>query len=371
MANMFDYLKWRGDITFKVSPFNPVDNIILSQLSYLTLDDIVPQLKDKDGISLDLAVRIFNEKSKENGFVFTSQFKEDPDLIRALSVSKRFRNCQLFGYENIINKDLELQFSALCIYTEDNHCFVAFRGTDVSIVGWKEDFNMSFLDVIPSQLQAVIYLEKMAPLIAGDLRVGGHSKGGNLAVYASSQCDKKIQNRIKAVYTNDAPGFNDKFISSPGFAAIKKRIHSYVPQASVIGMLMENGWENNMIQSSGNGLMQHCLYLWDVTYNDLIPAGKATPGSQIVNKTIRDWLKNHDCSQREHLIEALYHILNAADLRSISEFEKSWLAATGRVLKSLKEVDEPSKKIIMDTLGEIFISIGKNIKPFIRNKTKN
>jgi hypothetical protein len=346
MANIFDYLKWKGDLDFKSSPFNPVDNIILSQLSYLTMDNIVPKLKDKDGISIDLAVRIFNEKSKEPNFVFTSQFKEDPDLIRALSASKRFRNCQLFAYENNINTELEQQFSALCIFTGDDHCFVAFRGTDVSIVGWKEDFNMGFLDVIPSQLKAVEYLEKMAPYIPGSIRVGGHSKGGNLAVYASSMCDKKIQNRIKAVYSNDAPGFNEKFITSSGFTAIKDRIHSYVPQASIIGMLLEHGFDSRVIKSSENGFMQHCLYSWEVMGSDLVNAEVTTAGSRFINNTLREWLTAQNNDQRELFIDTLYHVLNAADIKSINEFEKNKFSIAGKVLKSFSNIDETTKKMI-------------------------
>ena len=365
MANMFDYLKWRGDLDFNASPFNPIDNIILSQLSYLTLDDIVPQLKDKDGISIDLAVRIFNEKSKENDFVFTSQFKEDPDLIRALSASKRFRNCQLFGFENNINEDLELQFSALCIYTGDNHCFIAFRGTDVSIVGWKEDFNMGFLDVIPSQLEAVKYLEKMAPYIAGNLRIGGHSKGGNLAVYAASQCHKSIQKRIKAIFSNDAPGFNDKIISSPGLAAVKNRIYSYIPQASVIGMLLEHGFDSRLIKSNQNGIMQHCLYSWEVMGSDLIQAENATTGSRFINKTLREWLSAQDNNSRELFIETLYHILNTADVKSVNDFEKNWVSSAGKVLKSFSNVDEGTKKMITKSIFRFLGLAKRNIDMFL------
>jgi len=364
MANIFDYLKWRGDLSFNTDPFNPVDNIILSQLSYLTLDNIVPQLKDKDGISIELAVKLFDEKSREPGFVFTSQFKEDPDLIRALGASRRFRNCQLFGYENKINNDLEQQFSALCIYTGDNHCFIAFRGTDVSLVGWKEDFNMSFLDVIPSQLEAVKYLEKMSPFIAGNIRIGGHSKGGNLAVYAASQCEKKIQHRIKAVYSNDAPGFNKKITASAGLESIKHIIYSYVPQASVIGMLMEHGFDSRVVKSSENGIMQHNLYSWEVMQNDLVGAQKTTTGSRFINNTLREWLSAQDYDQREMFIETLYHVLNDADVKSVHDFETNWIASAGKVLKSFSHIDEDTKKIITKSLFGLLNSAKNNLEIF-------
>ncbi|MCL2440793.1 MAG: DUF2974 domain-containing protein [Treponema sp.] len=365
MANMFDYLSWRGDIDFSASPFNPVDNIIFSQLAYLTLDGIVPGPEQKNGISIELAVRVLNEKLKQPGFKLTSTFKEDPDLIRALGASKRFGSCQLFGYVNYFDVLCEIQFSALSIYT-DIGFFIVFRGTDSSLVGWKEDFNMCFKEVIPSQLEAVKYLEKMASTINGPLRISGHSKGGNLAIYAASQCRKNIQKRITHVYCNDAPGFHEKVISSDGFKKIKDRIHTFVPQASIIGMFLEHGNDYNIVQSSESGLMQHCLYSWEVTHNDLVRADKTTASSSFINKTIREWINKHDNVQREQFIEALYHIFNAADVKSVAEFENSWLSSTGRVLKSLSNVDEIQKKYIKKTVIELFRAAGKNIETLMK-----
>jgi len=368
MANMFDYLSWRGDLSFLDSPFNPIDNIILSQLSYFTMDEIIPELKDKTGISIDLAVRIFDEKSKQPGFNFTSQFKEDPHLIRALGSSRRFGNCQLFGYENLIDTDRQLQFSAMCIYTGDGYCFIAFRGTDSSIVGWKEDFNMSFKEVIPSQIEAVKYIERMSPKIKGHLRVGGHSKGGNLAIYASSQCSKKIQKRIKKIYCNDAPGFHKKFLLSEGYAAVKNKIQSYVPQFSVIGMVLEHGYDSTIIKSSESGLMQHSLYSWEVMCNDLVRAEKTTAGSRFVNKTIREWLDKQDIAHREQFTETLYNILSAADVKSIYELEKTWFTSAGKMLKSLTHIDDETRKFVFKTIVELFRSAGRNIETFMKQE---
>ncbi|MCL2196085.1 MAG: DUF2974 domain-containing protein [Treponema sp.] len=370
MAGIFDYLAWRGDLDFNVSPFNPVDNIIFSQFAYLTLDGIVPPPEEKEGISIDLAVRIYNEKIKEPDFKLSSIFKEDHDLIRALGSSKRFGNCQLFGYVNHVDIEREIQFAAVCIYTSDGYSFVAFRGTDCSIVGWKEDFNMCFKDVIPSQIEAVNYLEKMAPVIKGRLRVGGHSKGGNLAIYASANCGKKIKKRIKTVYSNDAPGFNDKFLSSRGFKEIKDRIRFFAPQSSIIGMFMDHGTDTAIIRSSESGLMQHNLYSWDITHNDLVRAQRSTVSSQFINKTLRGWLENMDNEKRERFIEALYDIISLANVKSTAELETSWLSITGRVLKSLGSIEESKRKVIRETIGELFNSAGRNIDTLVKQEEK-
>jgi len=366
---MFDYIKWRGDVDFNTLPFNPVDNIIFSQLSYLTLDGIVPGPDEKDGISIDLAVRIFDEKIKSpQGIKLTSFFKEDPDLIRALANSKRFGNCHLFGYVNKFDEDRELQFSAICIFTSDRHCFVAFRGTDVSLIGWKEDFNMCFKKEIPSQAEAVKYLEKMSPLIKLPLRIGGHSKGGNLAIYAASNCNKNIRNNITDIYSNDSPGFHEYVIKSPGFEAVKDKIHSFVPQSSIIGMFLEHGCDYSVIKSNEAGLMQHSLYSWEVTHNDLVRAEKSTLSSQYINKTLREWINSLDNERREQFIEALYEIISAAEVKSITDLEKSWFTSVGKVLKSLRAADESKRKLIRQTLKELFQAAGKNFEKYLKHK---
>jgi len=362
MANMFDYISWRGDLSFSASPFNPVDNIILSQLSYLTLDDIVPDPCGRDGISIELAVRIFNEKlHSPQGLKQSSIFKEDPDLIRALSLSRRFGDCQLFGHINHVDVNAEIQFSALCIHLGDGTCFIAFRGTDSSVVGWKEDLNMSFKDAVPSQLEAVNYIEKMAPMIDGPLRIGGHSKGGNLAIYAAAHCKAGIQQRIIEIYSNDAPGFNDKIINGTEYAAIKNRIKSYVPQSSIVGMFFEHGVEDIVIKSSENGLMQHSLYSWEVTHNDLARGDNVTMSSRFVNKTIKDWISGLDNEQREQFIDAIFTILSESEFTSLNELEESWFPIAMRIFKSIGSTDENTKKFIRHTFFDLFRSARKNI----------
>jgi len=365
MANLFDYLLWRGDLSFRESPFNPVDNVIFSQLAYLTFDGIIPSPEEKTAINLSLAVRIFREKLNANVIKSTSGFKEDPDFIKAIISSKRFSGCELFGFINHFDTELEIQFSAFCVSTNDGCTSIIFRGTDSSLVGWKEDFNMCFMDVIPSQLIAVNYLEKMARCIRGSLRIGGHSKGGNLAIYAAAHCKKNIQKRIKNIYSNDAPGFNEKVTSGAGYKAIKDKIKSFVPQSSIIGMFLQEGNYFTVIHSSESGLMQHCQYSWEVTHNNLVLAEKSTPSSRFVNNIIREWIDTHDKDDKEKFIEALYYVLKEADVKSTIELEKTWFTSIGRVMKSLNGMEETSKKFMKKTFLELFRSAGNNIKDFM------
>jgi hypothetical protein len=288
-------------------------------------------------------------------------YKGDPELVKNLGLSNRFGNCRLFGYVNLIDNKRELQFSALCADTGDGLCFIVYRGTDFTLVGWKEDFNMSFSEVIPAQNEAVKYLKKMAEKITGPLRIGGHSKGGNLAVYAASQSGTEIQKRITEIYSNDAPGFHESVIGSQGFASIRGRIHSFIPQSSVVGMLLEHGNDYTVIKSSSIGLLQHDLYTWEVTHNNLVNVDQVTPGSRFVDKTVRDWINGLDKAHREKFFDALYDILSASQAKSIPELERSWFTAAGRMIYTLSNIDNPTKSLLRKTIRALLRSAGKNI----------
>ena len=362
MANVFDYLFWRGDLSFTQSPFNPVDNIIFSQLSYLPLDRIVPGIDEKKGISIGLTAEIFAEKlRRESSMRKAVMFKEDSAFISALGASTRFRDCELRGFMNHIDISQEKQFAALSIITGDDYSFIAYLGTDATLVGWKEDFNMSFSDAVPAQLEAVSYLEKMAKEINGSLRIGGHSKGGNLAVYAAAFCGQKTNRRISAVYSNDAPGFHRRVIESEGFQRIKDRIYSFVPQSSVIGMLLEHGEDYTVIKSSETGLMQHALYSWEVTHNGMVYLDKITQESRFVDKTLREWINGLDYEHREQFIEALYTILSAAQVKSFPELTADWFKSTGRMIQSFKNIDESTRTLMGKTLTALFRAARNNI----------
>jgi len=376
MANLLDYIRWRGDLDFSQSPFNPVDNIILSQFSYLPLDGIVGG-PDEDGeITIGIAATIFSQRLQKNVSRVKQAIlcKDDPALLRALGSSNRFGNCRVRGYVNLIDTNRGIQFSAICINTGDNSSFVAYRGTDMTLVGWKEDFNMSFNEAVPAQLEAVAYLEKMAKKIRGPLRVGGHSKGGNLAIYAAAFCSKRVRGRITDVYSNDAPGFHQRVIASDGFAEIRNRIRSFVPQASVVGMLLEHDNDYTVIKSTQTGLMQHELYSWEVMGDNMVHVNAVTEGSRFVDNVMREWIGNLDNVQREQFLEALYTILSATQAKSLSDPEVSWFQAAGRMLKSLSSIDNPTKELIKKTLSKLINSTQHNIylllNPEKDNKSK-
>ena len=364
---MFDYFSWRGDLRFSQSPFNPVDNIIFSQLSYLPMDGIVPGLDSDETISIGEAAAILGKRLKRKSDSLHRQliFKDDPGFISAIGSSERFKHCGLAGYVNHIDISSEKQFSVVSVIIDKTSSFIAFRGTDANIIGWKEDLNMGFSEVIPSQLEAVEYLETMAKKIKGPLRLGGHSKGGNLAVYAAAFCRAMTRRRIRAIYSNDAPGFHRKVIESKGFAEIRGRIQSFVPQSSVVGMLLEHGDDYTVIKSAQTGIMQHELYSWEVSHNDMIRLDEVSQGSRFLDKTLREWINGLDYEHRQQFADALYTILSATQAKSFPELSKDWFKSVGLMLQSLKNIDESTRTLMGKTLAALFRAARNNINTLL------
>jgi hypothetical protein len=363
MANVFDYIRWRGDLSFHQSPFNPVDNIILTHLSYLPFDGIVPSPDEKNTISLYKAAEMIAAVLKRNPQSYDDVLvnKEDPSLLAALGSCERYRHLKLSGYVNQIDLLEEKQFSALTIMTGDRSSLIAYRGTDNTLVGWKEDFNMSFSTPVPAQLEAVAYLEKMAGRLRGKLRLGGHSKGGNLAVYAAAFCNKKVQCRIAAIYSNDAPGFSREVIAGSGYRAVKKRIHAFIPQSSIIGLLFEHDDDYTVVKSTQTGIMQHDVYSWEVNHNDVIRLDTVTQGSHFIDRTLKEWIGGMDREQRQRFTEALYDILSSTEAKSLPKLGARWFKNATSMIQTYKGIDDSTRDLISQTIFALFKSAKNNI----------
>ena len=241
MAALTDYLAWRGDIDFSAVPPNEVDSLIFSQIIYLDFADIVPESKTEKGVTLLAAMKQYlklrrEEKKTSLGALIP---KEIILLATHAARSKRFGSLYLNGFVNKINEEDQSQFCAMTFNLGNNEKYIVFRGTDDTIVGWKENFNMSFMLPIPAQLEALEYVSEVADTFDGSIYIGGHSKGGNLAVFSATESDEQIKPRIKAVYNNDGPGFTREFIESEKYLQIRGKIQTFVPESSVVGMLLD------------------------------------------------------------------------------------------------------------------------------------
>lgn len=361
MANIFDYLNWRGELTVAQAGFNNVDALILSRLSYIpfegaVLDDLLE--KTTIGLAADTFLAQDSPSDKVN-------VPQDVELLRRLAKSERFKDMLLSGYVNEIDYDKQKQFSAITIDLTDNTHFISFRGTDNTLVGWKEDFNMSFMTPVPAQEDAVGYMEAVAAKVPGYIRAGGHSKGGNLAVYAASFCSEPVRERITGVYNFDGPGFDASVLSQNGYAAIRERIRTFVPQSSVVGMMLEHEEEYLIVSSKQIGLLQHDLYSWEVMGNDLIYLETVTNSSKFIDRTLKNWVSKMEPDQREQVIDAVYGVLKSTDAKTIKELSNKWYKNAQSVVKSLTSLDEPMKQVVSQTLFLLLSSAKENL---IKNK---
>lgn len=348
MANILDYLEWRGDLDFKKTKFNEIDSLILSRFSYFPLDGL---LKNDKKITIKEAYERFLKKGEKNCRILQI---EDLQLFPAMAKSARFGDLYITNFINKIDKEEEKQFSAVTILLPNNVMYVSYRGTDNTLVGWKEDFNLSFDSDVPSQHDAVNYLEKVAKELKGKIMIGGHSKGGNLAVYAGIFCNDETKKRIVEVYNHDGPGMNSMVIETKQYKKSVKKIHTYVPQSSVIGRLLYHEEQYTVIQSVEKGIMQHDLYSWQVLGQKFVTLNEVTNGSEIVDKVIKSWLNGVTPKQREEFVNTLYQIISSTDAETLSELSSNWIKNAGKVLKAYQTSDEESKKIISQTLTAVF-----------------
>ena len=262
MGNIMDYISWRGDLSFEQSQFNEVDNLILACFSYVNLDGISAVTKQK-GIGLKKLTKEFmklhtmKELEADKSFIRLAPF-----MMMKMAKSVRFGKCVVRNYVNDIVTEAEQQFAAMEIVLEDGTSYVSFRGTDDTIIGWKEDFNLS-TGVVPAQKRAIEYLQKISEHTDGMLRVGGHSKGGNLAIYGSVMC-KSAHEKILEIYSNDGPGFSREFQELPEMKEMMPKIIRIIPEYSIIGTLLEHEKEPVIVASSSKGLLQHDGFSWEV-----------------------------------------------------------------------------------------------------------
>lgn len=337
MADIFDYLHWRGDLRVEQDGFNEIDALVLARLSYAPFDRIALHTADVPTAIWEAAGSLLKAAGIEQAVLW----KHDIDLLRTLAKSERYRNMLLHSYVNQIEEDTQKQFSAITVQIGEKLNFVSFRGTDNTLVGWKEDFNMCFTCPVPAQKSAVEYLEAMASSLNGNLIVGGHSKGGNLAVYAAAFCKPEIQKRIITVYNFDGPGFEKEVLSAAQYGQICGRIKTFIPQSSIVGLLLEHEEQYIIVKSIQKiGFLQHDLYSWTVERNHLCYLNHVTNSSKFLDHTLKGWVADMTPAQREELIDALYSIIQQTNAHTLRELGDNWFVNAKTIHASIKSLDE-------------------------------
>lgn len=346
MANLFDYIVWRGDLTLAQSGFNEIDGMILARLSYVPFEWVADALHNTATIG-SVAAALLCVPDIENKVTSA----EDINLLRALAESPRFCTMELFAYENQLDLESQTQFSAITVRLQDELIYIAFRGTDHTLVGWKEDFNMTFVCPVPAQRLAVDYLAKIAKSVDSKMILGGHSKGGNLAVYAAAFCPPAIQARIQAVYNYDGPGFEEAILRTENYQAICSRVSTFVPQSSIVGMLLEHEEKYTIVHSTQKtGIWQHDVYSWEVQQAHFSYLETVTNSSRFINSTLKAWLAELDYAQREQFIDASYALLTQTNAVTLSDLSGSWFSNAKTILKSVQNLDDSTRKMVTEAL---------------------
>ena len=349
MDNINKYLVWRGDIPFSAKyKFNEVDSMILARFSYLPFDKI--KIKNNDTIE-EISQKMV--KLDDNEFIYNG----DKELIKNLGNSERFKNLITSDFVNTNEIEVEKQFGAITIHLSNKELYISYVGTDFSINGWKEDCNMAFMEAVPCQISGKKYLEKIAKKYPEKkLRIGGHSKGGNVAIYSYIMAPTDVQKRVIKVYNYDGPGFNKYMINNIKMNKLNlNKIQSYIPQESIVGRMLKHIEKYKVVKSNEKGIFQHDIHSWKVVKDDVVTLDTLTDTSEIVNETLTQWLENIPLDRRKLFVNLIFDLLYSTDTLYFEDISKNLSTSIVKIFKSYRNIDEKDKKIFTDML-KLFIS---------------
>lgn len=379
MNTIIDYLDWRGDLSFNQDPLNEVDNLIFSVLSYSDFSGVVPGLDKPGSVTLqEAADRIGPAPHEVTTNLTRSFFAALPLLLEKCAQTERFANLQLSHYIDRIEFAKAEQFSAVVFSLDEQLHFIAFSGTDDTLAGWKEDLEMSFREAVPAQRDATRYAQAVMANLSGDFYLGGHSKGGNLAVYAAAHLTPEEQQRIIAVYNNDGPGFLANIIEKEGYQRIIHKVTTFIPQSSVAGILLEHEEKFQIIRSNETGLMQHNAFSWEVLGKHFVYEQELSKSSLVLSQAIRAWLNNISLEERSQFVEALFKVIDATGAKTLSELSEDKLATARAMITTFTQMEEETQTILKKVVESFFAesqkilrsSLGEGVESFMQKTLK-
>ena len=349
MTNILDYLVWRGDLTFFQDSFNEVDSLILSELCYF---DPGNYFEKSETPTLEAVVKKYAKAnprgSQKLGLLMSPYFE---DLLYLAAQSKRFSQIKLSFFVNIVKTSPAMQFAAITYELPTHELYVAFRGTDDNIVAWKESLSLAVKDEIPAHKAAVAYLKSILKKRAEDLYVGGHSKGGNLAMYAALKLDKPEQSRIKQIYNNDGPGFRRDQSGNEAFQAIKDKIHAITPYSSMVGAMLEHGDSAEVIESAGKGLLlQHDAFTWRVRGNAFVRLPARSEDSRKLENAVKAWTEKLGEKEQKRFIDTLYQLLTSSGAQTLSEIGEDKIRAAYKATATLFTLKKETRELVAHAL---------------------
>ena len=350
MANILDYILWRGDLPLTADPWRVADSLCMAGISYnpfpaaahtaagATLADLLPEF-------------VASEKgSRENA-------ENRLRLLQAMARSARFCDLRVRDAVDLIVDAPPMQFAAQTYSLPDGDAFVAFRGTDNTLTGWQEDFDMSY-QTVPSQTAAAEYLRQVVFRSAMRVTVGGHSKGGNLAVYAAAKLPAELQERITAIYSFDGPGLSDAEFAGEGYRRILHKVHHLVPQSSLIGKLMNYKEDYTVVASSASGgVNPHDLFTWPLNGPELQLLPETNRTSAIMDETAHEWMKASTPEERHAFVDAVFKLLGAANTSTFAEMKSAGMQSTASIISAVRTMQPETRRMVLQLLGRM-VTIG-------------
>ncbi|MCO4630817.1 Mbeg1-like protein [Streptococcus infantarius] len=358
MATINGYLDYNKNRSFKDFAFNEADILCLNELGYFCFEELDASIDFSKDVNLHevLMPYVTGEKPFNHSFLVT---EERVKLLQKVVASKRFVNLNLSDYVNDVDAEYERQFSAM-VFTlpEINHHQLVFRGTDDTMIGWKEDFKLTYVQEIPAHRAAVAYLEAYFEKYAGKVTVSGHSKGGNLALYAVAHVNDLLREQIEKVYMLDAPGLQEKGLESDGYKAIRERVTVIRPEESIVGIMLYNDIEPIVVKSNASGIMQHAVTSWQFNEEtgELILAERQTDLSQNLEKTFKQWMKELSSQELKILFDILFDTLMSSGIHSINDvtIDREFGAKLATSIASFYSIGT-EKKLLLAKSAKLFL----------------
>lgn len=361
--DIIDYALLNAHKDFDKLPFSKIDGLVFSQLSYLNFDYIVPDLKNR-GKGLLLS-QIAEHENYEAIFPLERTAERNKKLLNAVAYSNRYGKIRVNYYEDIFDTEKDTQFCAITFIFPNGDACVAFRGTDSTITGWKENFNMLFTSPVAAQKLSIPYVERVAKKIKGNITLAGHSKGGNLAIYAGTMCSDEAKKRIIEIQSFDSPGFTKEFIESGKHLATEEKIAKFIPEESMVGLMLNNRENYRIIKSEGSGILQHDPFMWQVENDDFVNGEKLYLRSKFFDDTFNNWVYSSEPEQREKFVEALFEMIQAANAENVDgfvEWADNLKSNSSVIYENLKDLDPETRNLVLKGFGNLFSSINKNVK---------
>lgn len=355
MPTIFDYLKANQYDSFYDKEFTVLDALALTELAYLPFEDLVPaEISVQNYISLQHLAEQFEEKFQGKypplGMVNAHRLK----LLSYLSSFKRYKHIKALGFANDVSLDSQKQFAAITYQIRPKEYLVVFRGTDDSIIGWKEDFHLTYMKKIPAQLAARDYLKEVLDKLDGKVWLAGHSKGGNLATYAACHVETSIQDRVQKVYSFDAPGLHSSIRNSDNFKAIEGKILSIIPENSIVGMMLETPETDLVVKSKTFGLLQHLMVSWEIEGDQFKVVPKVTEDSIQVDQTLKSWTASLSEEELRDFFDLFFGLFIEAGIYRFGDITVDTPVKIQKLIENRRNLT-PEQATMMDRLSRQLI----------------